>query len=280
VPERSCLLDPVLEPGRLAVHLQPVLDVRTPRPRTHYFEALIRGPRGSPLEAPTVLFEYARRENKEALVDRACVRAIFASAPGLPEDATLGLNVHASTLAMDTGFVDFLAGILDACRVPAGRLVVEVLEHAPPQDLESLRASLKRLRALGARIALDDVGLGNSNYMMVLECRPDYLKVDRYFVAGCHGDFHRKAVLASIAQLARPFGARVVAEGVEQPEELAVLKRLGITLVQGFLFGRPAPAERLDGTPRIVSARTRGGRRFRLGLRGREAVARRALGRS
>jgi EAL domain-containing protein (putative c-di-GMP-specific phosphodiesterase class I) len=278
--EHSSKLDTVLEPGRLTVHLQPVLDVQTPRPHPHYFEALIRGPRGTPLEAPAILFEHARKENREALVDRACASAIFSPALRLPEDATLGFNVHASTLAMDTGFVDFLAGLLDALRVPARRLVVEVLEHAPPQDLESFRASLKKLRALGARIALDDVGLGNSNYMMVLECRPDYLKVDRYFVAGCHGDFHRKAVLASIAQLARPFGARVVAEGVEQPEELAVLKRLGITLVQGYLFGRPAPAERLDGSPRIVSARTRGGRRFRLGLPGREAVARSALGRS
>jgi EAL domain-containing protein (putative c-di-GMP-specific phosphodiesterase class I) len=78
--------------------------------------------------------------------------------------------------------------------------------------------------------------------MMILECRPDYFKVDRYFVDGCHKDFHRRAVVASVAQLARPFGARVVAEGVEDPADLVALKRLGITLIQGFLFGMPLPA--------------------------------------
>jgi EAL domain-containing protein (putative c-di-GMP-specific phosphodiesterase class I) len=239
------LLDHILEPGSLTVHFQPVVDVHTSRPKAHYLEALIRGPRGTTVEAPAILFEYARKKNKEAAVDRACVDAIFGCAGSLPADTTLGINVHASSLAMDEGFVDFLAGVLRAQRVSPRRVIVEVVEHAPPWDVVTFRTAVKELRALGARIALDDVGLGHSNYMMVLECLPDYLKVDRYFVAGCHGDFHRKAVLASIAQLARPFGARVVAEGVEAPSDLAVLKRIGITLVQGYLFGRPSPAPEL-----------------------------------
>jgi EAL domain-containing protein (putative c-di-GMP-specific phosphodiesterase class I) len=96
--------------------------------------------------------------------------------------------------------------------------------------------------------------------MMVLECRPDYLKVDRYFVTGCHDDFYRKAVLSSIAQLARPFGARVIAEGVEDARDLAVLKRLGITLVQGHLFGRPAAAAEVTDFTAGVPGERSGGR--------------------
>jgi EAL domain-containing protein (putative c-di-GMP-specific phosphodiesterase class I) len=262
VGERSCLLDQVLEPGSLSVHFQPVLDVRAPRPRTHYFEALIRGPRGTSVESPSILFEYARKKNREAAVDRACLDAIFAAAAALPEETTLGVNVHASSLAMDEGFVDFLADTLARNRVSARRLIVEVVEHAPPWDVVTFRTAVKQLRALGAHIALDDVGLGHSNYMMVLECLPDYLKVDRYFVAGSHRDFHRRAVLASIAQLARPFGARVVAEGVEQVSDLVVLKRLGITLVQGFLFGAPAPArEAAAFVPGAGGGRGRSGHR-------------------
>jgi len=91
---------------------------------------------------------------------------------------------------------------------------------------------------------------------MILECRPDYLKVDRHFVDGCHRDFHRRAVLASVAQLARPFGARVVAEGVEEVEDLAALRRLGINLVQGYLLARPLPvAETL--APTVLSRHAR-----------------------
>ena len=236
------LLDRILEPGSLSVDFQPVLEVHGSRPRPHYLEALIRGPRGTSAESPSILFEYARKKSRESAVDRACVEAILNAAKGLPADATLGINVHASTLAMDAKFVDYLATALEAHGLSPRRLIVEVVEHAPPWDVKGFRSALKSLRALGVLIALDDIGLGHSNYMMILECRPDYFKVDRHFVNGCHKDFHRRAVVASVAQLARPFGARVVAEGVEDPADLVALKRLGITLIQGFLFGMPLPA--------------------------------------
>jgi EAL domain-containing protein (putative c-di-GMP-specific phosphodiesterase class I) len=239
--ERS-LLDRILERGSLSVLFQPVLDVRAPEPAPHYLEALIRGPRGTIAEAPSVLFEYVRRKNQEAVVDRACVEAILDAASTLSSEMKIGINVHASSLAMDPAFVGFLGASLAEHAISPRRLVVEIVEHAPPWDVIGFRAAVAGLRRLGASIALDDVGLGQSNYMMMCECRPDYLKVDRYFVDGCHADFHRRAVLASVAQLARPFGARVVAEGIEDPLDLAVLRRLDINLVQGFLFGRPAPA--------------------------------------
>jgi EAL domain-containing protein (putative c-di-GMP-specific phosphodiesterase class I) len=236
-----CLLDRILEPGSLSVRLQPVLELQGGAVHPHYFEALIRGPRGTSAETPSILFEYARNKSKESVVDRACVAAILDETKGMPEDDVLGINVHASTLAMDAGFVEFLAARLQARGLSPSQTVVEVVEHAPPWNVGGFRAAIAALRGLGARIALDDVGLGHSNYMMILECRPDYLKVDRHFVDGCHRDFHRRAVLASVAQLARPFGARVVAEGVEDPADLAALRRLGINLVQGYLLAKPAP---------------------------------------
>jgi EAL domain-containing protein (putative c-di-GMP-specific phosphodiesterase class I) len=236
------LLDRILERGSLSVNFQAVLDLQSAPPQAHYLEALVRGPRGTTAEAPTILFEYARKKSKEALVDRACVEVILEAAVALPAGLMIGLNVHASSLAMDGGFVEFLATALAEHGISPRRVVIEIVEHAPPWDVVSFRGALTALRRLGARIALDDVGLGHSNYMMICECRPDYLKVDRYFVDGCHSDFHRRAVLASVVQLARPFGARVVAEGVESMEDMVSLRRLGITLVQGYLFGQPAPA--------------------------------------
>jgi len=239
------LLDRILEPGSLSVRWQPVLELRRGRVEPHYFEALIRGPQGTSAESPAILFEYARKKSQESRVDRACVEAILAEAQTLPGDWTLGINVHASTLAMDDGFVAFLAAGLEARSISAALAVVEVVEHAPPWNVLGFRRAIAGLRELGARVALDDVGLGHSNYMMMLECRPDYLKMDRHFVDGCHGDSYRRAVLSSVVQLARAFGARVVAEGVENVEDLTALRRLGITLVQGFLLARPAPAAEL-----------------------------------
>lgn len=236
------LLDRILEPGSLSVRFQPVLTAHFRRPVPHYFEALIRGPQGTTVENPAILFEYARKKSQEATVDRACVATILDAAAGLPTGAVVGLNVHASTLAMDEGFVGFLAQALTARGFACERLIVEIVEHAPPWNVLAFRVALDGLRRLGVRIALDDVGLGHSNFMMILECRPDYFKVDRYFVHGCHQDFHRRAVLASVAQLALAFDALVVAEGVEERTDLVAVRQMGISLVQGHLFGQPAPA--------------------------------------
>src|SRR5258708_25567965 len=208
--------------------------MQAPRPEAHYLEALIRGPRGTIAEAPTILFEYARKKNKEALVDRPCVEAILDAALRVPADIRLGITVHASSLAMDGGFVDFLGAALEARGISPLRLIVEIVEHAPPWDVVSFRAALAGLRRLGARIALDDVGLGHSNYMMICECRPDYLKGDRYFVTGFHRDFHRRPVLASIAHLAGSFRARVVPERAQDPQGVEPLERFCISPVQAF----------------------------------------------
>jgi EAL domain-containing protein (putative c-di-GMP-specific phosphodiesterase class I) len=258
------LIDRVLEPGSLSVRFQPVYEVTRAMPTCHYLEALIRGPRGTSLETPEILFEYARKKNQESPVDRACVAAILCAARSLPPRLSLGINVHASTLAMDPEFLSFLGDAAEQQGISVSRLVIEIVEHAPPWDLAGFHNTLAGLRSIGARIALDDVGLGHSNYMMILECRPDYFKIDRYFVHGAKGDFYRQAVLTSVSQLARPFGARVIAEGVETPADLAAARASGINLVQGYLFGEffgsPAgrdllgSSETLDADPNRTGA--------------------------
>lgn len=233
------LLDQILEPGALSVRFQPVFEVHSHVTVGHYVECLIRGPRGTSAESPEILFEYARKKNCESVVDRRCASVILEQARGLSEHTRVGLNVHASTLARDQGFVEFLADEGKRLGFEADRLVIEIVEHAPPWDVVAFRTALHRLRDLGAAIALDDIGLGHSNFMMILECRPNYFKIDRYFVRGARSDMYRQAVLASVAQLALPFDARVVAEGVETEADLEAVRHAGINLVQGYLFGMP-----------------------------------------
>jgi EAL domain-containing protein (putative c-di-GMP-specific phosphodiesterase class I) len=238
----DCLIDRLLVPGALTAAFQPVCEVGEAGPRTHYLEALIRGPRGTSVESPDVLFEYARRKNRAAEVDAACVNTVLGAAASLPDHLRIGLNIHASTLALDPRFLNMLGDAAAAHGVRNDRLVVEIVEHAPPWDVAGFRNGLSGLRAMGARLALDDIGLGHSNYLMVLECRPDYFKIDRHFVRGARTDFYRQAVLASVAQLARPFGAQVVAEGVETADDLRAAQDAGIGLFQGWLLCAPLPA--------------------------------------
>jgi EAL domain-containing protein (putative c-di-GMP-specific phosphodiesterase class I) len=253
MPDRT-LMDTIVRPGALTAAFQPVFDVAAGRPRLDYAEALIRGPKGTSVEAPDVLFEYARRKNCSAEVDAACVRAVLFEARLLPPSVRIGLNVHASTLALDPEFLNVVGDSASVNGIDPARLVIEIVQHAPPWDVAGFRNGLSGLRAIGARIALDDVGLGHSNYLMVLECRPDYFKVDRHFVHGAQSDFYRQAVLASVAQLARPFSARVVAEGVETMEDLRAVQAAGIDLVQGWLLGAARPAAQFASGPVIEDA--------------------------
>lgn len=254
------LLDTLLEPGGLTVHFQPIVEAVGDAHRVYGFESLIRGPKGTNLESADVLFDYVRRKREESLVDRACVRAAFEAARGLPGSPRLSVNVHASTLGRDHEFLVFLGDVADVNAISLSDLTVEIVEHAPPWDGRSFLGALDGLRRIGVRIALDDVGLGQSNYRMILDCRPDYFKIDRYFADGCAKDPYRQAVLESISELARKFGGRAVAEGVEVQDDLSAISEIGIDLVQGFLFSAAEPVARLIETgflplPATVSPR-------------------------
>lgn len=241
---RRLLLDRLLEPGALGVVFQPVFEAQDPA-HVEYVESLIRGPRGTSVETPDILFEYARNKNATLAVDHACIEAVLAEAPQLADGVRIGINVHASTLAQDPEFLNFLGDTAARHGIDPARLVMEIVEHVPAWDLAAFRTGVEGLRGIAARIALDDVGLGHSNFLMILECRPDYFKIDRHFVAGAHVDYYRRAVLSSVAELARSFGARVVAEGVEAPADLEAMRGLGVGLVQGWLLAPPGPIAQL-----------------------------------
>jgi EAL domain-containing protein (putative c-di-GMP-specific phosphodiesterase class I) len=227
-------LNTILEPGGITPVYQPIMHVDG-APRLAGFECLSRGPKGTNFESAKVLFEYVRLKREETLVDRACIAAALASAP--KHDAVqLTVNVHASTLGRDHDFTDFLCATADANGITCAQLTVEIVEHAPPWDSIGFAAALDRLREKGMRISLDDVGLGQSNFKMILDVRPDFLKLDRYFVEACETDPNRQAVIETLANLASHFDAQVIAEGVDHDEAAETLLRFGVKYMQGFLF--------------------------------------------
>lgn len=238
------LLDTVLTPGALSIVLQPIVDISRPTPHLHALECLTRGPRGTNLEGADVLFDYVRRKREEAPVDRACVRAALHACALLPGTHKISINLHASTLARDTELIPGMQRAAEEYGIDLSRLIIEIVEHSSWWDGKALLDTLARLRSLGVMIALDDVGLGQSNLKMILDCRPEYLKIDRYFVHGSHKDFHRLVLLESLARVASQFGSRVIAEGVEQVEDMDRLITMGIHLMQGYLFaGTSSPSE-------------------------------------
>lgn len=238
------LMETVLTPGALSVVFQPILEITSTDCRLHALECLARGPRGSNLEGADVLFDYVRRKREERRVDELCVRAALQTSSLLPGPHKISINVHASTLARDEKLIPLLEEATAEYGIDPSRLIIEIVEHSAWWDQGALLQRLAGLRQFGAAIALDDVGLGQSNFKMILDCRPEYLKIDRYFVNGADSDFHRMVLLESLTRVAQKFGARVVAEGVEEVADLTRLLSLGIDLVQGFLFSRTkSPSE-------------------------------------
>lgn len=234
------LLDELLTPDALTTVFQPIVALSAEGAHTiHGYEALTRGPRGTHASRADVLFEYVRRKRAEAVIDRVCALSALRAARGLPGTPSISINVHAATLGQDEGFCHLLVDAAEACGLGAERLVVEVVEQSSHWNSAALARGLTQLRAAGAKVALDDVGFGHSNLQMVIELRPDLLKLDRYFVVGAAKDPARRAVFSALRHLADALGARVVAEGVETAEDLTVVLDAGITLAQGYFFSPP-----------------------------------------
>lgn len=238
-------LNTILEPGGITPVYQPIMHLDG-SPKLAGFECLSRGPKGTNFESAKVLFEYVRLKREETLVDRACVATALASAPK-HDSLQLTVNVHASTLGRDYDFTDFLCATAGANGIGCERLTVEIIEHAPPWDSIGFSAALDRLRDRGMRISLDDVGLGQSNFKMILDVRPDFLKLDRYFVDACETDRNRQAVIETVANLASHFGAQVIAEGVDRSAAAETLLRFGVKFMQGYLFAEALEAEGARG---------------------------------
>jgi EAL domain-containing protein (putative c-di-GMP-specific phosphodiesterase class I) len=229
----------ILQPGGITPVYQPVFRAAGETIQMFGLECLSRGPKGTNFESAAVLFEYVRRKREESLVDRACIAAALRGASILPASLRLSINVHASTLGRDHGFIQFLETTAAATSIGLERLTVEIIEHAPPWDGVSFRSSIEQLRELGMQIALDDIGLGQSNFKMLIDVDPDYLKLDRFFVEGCAGDKRRRAVISALVRLANEFGAELIAEGVSDTADATCLRELSVTLMQGFQYSEP-----------------------------------------
>lgn len=232
----------IVKGGTLSVRYQAIIQPQNGSFTVHAYEALALGPKGTNLERADVLFEYVRRKREESAIDRLCAAMALRDAALLPPSHILSINVHASTLVRDRDFVRDLLRMAEGFDLAPSRLILEILEHTPMLDGPTFHVVLQSLRAEGVRIALDDIGHHGANYQMILDCRPDYFKLDRYFVQGIENDPYRRAIVDSIARLARGFGAHTVAEGVETEAQYEQLRALGIDYFQGYLFHRPTPA--------------------------------------
>ena len=119
-------------------------------------------------------------------------------------------------------------------------VVLEITEHIAVQSYDRLAEALYILRG-HARLAVDDAGAGYAGLRHILEVQPEFVKLDISLVRAVDTDAARRAMIGSMISFAREAGCVLLAEGIETPGELATLQRLGVSLGQGYLLGRPGP---------------------------------------
>jgi EAL domain-containing protein (putative c-di-GMP-specific phosphodiesterase class I) len=244
------LLERILAPGGIRCFGQGIYRLHSREARLHGVELLSRGPADTSFEPPSVLFDYARRKRAEARVDRRAIEVALQASAAFLGDTCVSLNVHASTFGRDPSFVSWLLSSAHQVGIQASQLTIEIIEHTPIWNRPEFALALQRLREAGSKIALDDLGVGFSNFQMILDARPDILKADRYLITTCDQDPNRRTMLGALRDIADQLGAKVVAEGVETAAELITMQQLGIELVQGYFLGRAVPIEQFAQLPR------------------------------
>ena len=218
--------------GQLRVVFQPILSSGG---AIYGYEALMRTSEPS-FPTPPDLLEAAERLGRLPDVGGAVRRAVAAAAPEAPDGAFLFVNLHPSDL-LDPSLYDADAPLAKL----SSRVVFELTERAPLDDIGDVVERRQRLRELGYRIAIDDLGAGYAGISSLLLLDPEIVKLDMSLVRGIDAHPARQTVVGALARLVRDLGMLVVAEGVETTGERDTLLALGCELLQGYLFGRPVP---------------------------------------
>jgi diguanylate cyclase (GGDEF)-like protein/PAS domain S-box-containing protein len=229
-----------LESEELVLHYQPSFDLASGHPTGA--EALMRWQH--PTEGLLLPGAFIPLAEEAGLIDAMGVWALREAVAearrrlDAERPITIWVNVSARQLVRP-GFAALVRAALEEASLPSSLLGVEVTESVLA-DVSSATAELAALRAFGVRIAIDDFGTGYSSLARLRALPVDVLKIDRSFVVDLTAGDSSQAVVAAIVELAGAIGAATVAEGVEHPEQLSVLRAMGCDAACGFHLGRPA----------------------------------------
>jgi PAS domain S-box-containing protein len=251
-------LQAAIDQDRLLFHAQPVLDIATGEIDHH--ELLLRMRLEGELMAPGRFLPYAEDTDLIGRIDQwALVRGI-SIARRLP----VAINLSAKSIG-NFELIDWIKRRLADTRSDPAGITFEITETAVADNLEAARFLMEELSGLGCGVALDDFGTGYSSFTYLKHLPVTELKIDVEFVRNLVDSPSDRRVVQSLVSVARNFGIRTVAEGVEEPRTLGVLRTLGVDLAQGYLLGRPQDLSQVtqatSKAPGIGHARIRGATR-------------------
>jgi len=231
-----------IERGELSVHYQPI--VRTAEEEVSGFESLVRWqhPTRGPI-SPAKFIPLAEEAGLIGKIGEWVLRTALEEAAHWPDRVRVAVNLSPLQFN-DPGVVAMVRKHLSETGVRAGRLELEITEGVFLAEGDSTDETFARLKEIGVRFALDDFGTGYSSLGYLKKAPFDKIKIDQSFVRGAASSTNRNAaIIRAIVTLAETLGMDTCAEGVETHDDLQLIRELGVSMVQGYIFGKPSPSE-------------------------------------
>jgi len=231
-----------IERGELAVHYQPI--VRAAGEEVSGFEALVRWQhptRGA--VSPSKFIPLAEEAGIIGKIGEWVLRTALEEAAHWPDHVRVAVNLSPLQFN-DPNVAVMVRKHLDETAVRAERLELEITEGVFLAEGDSTDETFARLKEVGVRLALDDFGTGYSSLGYLRKAPFDKIKIDQSFVRGAASTTNRNAaIIRAIVTLAETLGMDTCAEGVETHDDLQLIRELGVSMVQGYIFGKPEPSE-------------------------------------
>ncbi|WP_422039028.1 EAL domain-containing protein [Roseibium sp.] len=230
--------------GEFIPFYQPVMDIETLRLRGCEVLMRWRRPNGT-IVSPGQFMAYAENNGHIFDMTRHIMRLSSEEVGDLygeNPDFKLSINLFAGHF-LDREVVADIKSIFENSKISFQQIVVEVTERHPLEDMELARKIMAELQALGVRVALDDVGTGHGGMAYLQKLGVDIIKIDKMFIDTISSDDNSTTIVDSMVELADNLGMGIIAEGVEQEEQIERLLELGVTAAQGYFFAAPMPAD-------------------------------------
>lgn len=232
-----------LSRGEIVPHFQPVYDIGSGEMTG--FEVLARWPQpdGSFVSPSVFVPMIETGGHSDLLLEQMVFRTAELMGDLIEEAPNLTFSFNASpSQIVDEAFANRFADLLRRAQLDPARVVIEITEREEIGDVRTARRRIEALRANGVVIAIDDVGTGHNGLVSIQGLGAAILKIDKFFVDGIELDPRAGTMVRMLVSMAREYGMKVVAEGVERGEQLSALSRLGVDAVQGYFLSRPLDA--------------------------------------
>ena len=234
-------LSRLLRDRALTAVFQPIASLQDGSIYGH--EALIRGLNGTPLHSPDALLAAAAREHLLVDFEIACLVTIVERWAALQNPGRLFVNMSATALLelVNSRSHRSLGDDVREMGILPRMLVIEVTEHERVADMPNLLEVVRKVHSAGIALALDDFGDGRSSLRLWSEAKPQIVKIDKYFTKDLSQHADKLQTLRALLQIAQTFATTLVVEGIENVDDLRILRDLRIPYGQGYFLGRPAP---------------------------------------